>query len=275
MIPSVSSRSTVTAIPSDERTSLTGTSNAISRVVTRWVSATFGRTRWMPGSSASDTRPALTTRPTEPGGTRRNRREMIPTMRNDDRADDDHRPQGGDQRQEQARCGEPDGDQDQLEADRRLALDPDDERHPPVRVRPLERLGRVQRRGVDLDDLDVRAGEDLAVDLDRLRDGRRHGLRGRRRGLLFGHWAVLQELSVTDDARADGRTTVDAERVGSGAGAVPPAGTGRSCRHARGRPRASGWRAPRRRRRPGRPARRPRASAGRTAGRRRSARGRG
>ena len=93
----------------------------------------------------------------------------------------------------------------------------------PYGVRPLERLGRIQRRGVHLDDLDVRAGEDLPVGVDRLRGGRRRGLRGRRRGLLFGHWAGLQELSVTDDARADGRTTVDAERVGSGAGAVPPA----------------------------------------------------
>ena len=130
----------------------------------------------------------------------------------------------------------PIGDQDQLDPDRRLALDPHHDRHPPVRVRPLERLGRIQRRGVHLDDLDVRAGQDLTVGVDRLRGGR-HGLRGRRRGLLFGHWAGLQELSITDEARADARATVAAERVGSGAGAVPPP-SGPVAPPCRGRPTA-------------------------------------
>ena len=76
---SVRIASTFTPTPSDERTSLTGTSNAISRVVTTWLSASTGLTRWMPSVRTRSWCPAFTTSPTAPGGMRMNSRETIPT----------------------------------------------------------------------------------------------------------------------------------------------------------------------------------------------------
>ena len=182
MTPRLSSRSTLTAMPSAERTSLTGTSNAISRVVTRWVSARTGLTRWIPSVSTRSWRPPFTTRP---DGARRDADEdpgQEPDDHGGDGRDDDHGAQREEQRQEQTGRAERDREEDPLDLDRRLALDAHDDRDPAIRVALLERVAGIDRRRDRLGDLDVRRG-------DRLRGvGVRGGLRlGRGREGFFGH----------------------------------------------------------------------------------------
>ena len=186
---SVRITSTLTPTPSDERTSLTGTSNAISRVVTTWVSASTGLTRWMPSVSTRSWCPAFTTSPTEPGGTRMNSRDTIPTSTAATAATMITARSAGEQRQEQARRGEGDRDQDPLDLDRRDAADAHDDRHPAVRVAALEHLAGIGGRRRRLGDLDVGGGEGLRlVERDGLRLRRRRRLRR-----VVGHgWVVLR-----------------------------------------------------------------------------------
>jgi hypothetical protein len=74
----------------------------------------------------------------------------------DDRGDDDHGLQGGEQRQEQPRGAEGDRDEDPGRVDRRLAMDAHDDRDAPLLVAPLDGLGRFERAGDGLRDLQER-----------------------------------------------------------------------------------------------------------------------
>ena len=96
-----------------------------------------------------------------------NRRDVSPTMSDDDRDHDDHRAQRVDERQEQARRGEPDGDDDPDRVDRRLAPDPDDDRDAAVLVGALDRVAGLERSGLDLDDLEVGGPRDRTRRLPR------------------------------------------------------------------------------------------------------------
>ena len=79
--------STLTLTPSTDRTAATGTSNASSRVVTRWVRARNGLTRWTPASSTAWWRFARAARPTRAG---RDPDEQARRQADEDGDDRDH-----------------------------------------------------------------------------------------------------------------------------------------------------------------------------------------
>ncbi len=150
--------STFTLTPSDDRTAATGTSNATSRVVTTCVSASTGFTQWTPPSRTPWWRPDLRHEPDRPGRDAQDEARHDPDEERHDRAHDDDRPQGEEQRQEQAGRPEADREQDPHRVDGRLPPHPDEDRDPALRIGLLDGVGDVERGRDGLGDLEVLRG---------------------------------------------------------------------------------------------------------------------
>ena len=152
----VSRTSTETRRPSWVGTSLTGTSNGISRVVTRCETAIHGGMTWLPGPIVRSMRPRRSRIAFEPSGTgTMNERNTPRNTRRTPTASRPPRRTSVTSRISPTTASDDAGDKERVpDAVRRRRQQ--DDRQTACRVRHAERLGRLVERHARLGQLDVR-----------------------------------------------------------------------------------------------------------------------